>query len=294
MRYSLYPGCSMEAGAAVPYLKSFEAVADVLYMGIEDIPDWSCCGATMASGVVGDYPAQVLAARNLALAEPKRFDVIVPCSSCYMNLALTNKRCQEDKHFRAMVNEALRTAGLRYKGTLKVRQILEVFINDVGLDKIRSLVRRPLTGLRVAGYVGCQTPRVFPWEFDDPEQPVYFDQIIEALGATPVKFPMKARCCGSSHNLTRPEITTQSCYNIISNAQEDGAQIMVTPCPMCQMNMDAYQSMVKKNHNLQTPMPVLFFTQLMAIAFDLPPDTWALKYNIISPTEVLAQYGVKS
>ncbi|MFZ5631909.1 MAG: CoB--CoM heterodisulfide reductase iron-sulfur subunit B family protein [Bacillota bacterium] len=293
MRYSFYPGCSME-GAAVPYLKSFEAVADALYMGLEEIPDWSCCGATVASGVVGDYPAQVLAARNLALAEPKRFDVIVPCSSCYMNLALANKKFQEDKHFRAMANEALRSAGLKYKGTLKVRQIIEVLVNDVGLDKIRSMVRKPLTGLRVAGYVGCQTPRVLPWSFDDPEQPVFLDKIIEALGATPVKFPMKARCCGSSHSLTRPEITTESGYNIIKSALEDQAQLMVTPCPMCQMNLDAYQGMVKKHYNLETPMPVLFLTQLMAVAFDLPPATWALKYNIVSPTEVLAQFGIKS
>ncbi len=292
MRYSFYPGCSME-GAAVPYLKSFEAVADTLYMGLEEIPDWSCCGATVASGVVGDFPAQVLAARNLALAEPKRFDVIVPCSSCYMNLALTNRKFQEDKHFRAMVNESLRAGGLRYKGTLKVRQVIEVLINDVGLDKIRAAVKKPLKGLKVAGYVGCQTPRVFPWEFDDPEQPVYMDRIIEALGATPVKFPVKARCCGSSHSLTRPEITTGSGYSIIACAQENEAQVMITPCPMCQLNLDAYQGMMKQHNRLENQMPVLFLTQLMAIAFDLPPSAWALKYNIVSPFEALAPFGVK-
>ncbi|MCL6478715.1 MAG: CoB--CoM heterodisulfide reductase iron-sulfur subunit B family protein [Peptococcaceae bacterium] len=292
MRYSFYPGCSME-GEAVPYLKSFEAVAEALYIDLEEIPDWNCCGATVASGVVGDFSAQAMAVRNLALAEPKRFDVVVPCSSCYMNLALANKKFQEDKHFRAMMNEALRAGGLKYKGTLKVRQIIEVLVQDVGLDKIRSLVRKPLTGLRVAGYVGCQTPRVFPWSFDDPEQPVFLDRIIEALGATPVKFPMKARCCGSSHNLTRTEIVTGAGYNIISNALEDNAQIMVTPCPMCQLNLDAFQGMMRDQHQLKAEMPVLFITQLMAVAFDLPPATWALKYNIVSPTEVLAHFGIK-
>lgn len=292
MRYSFYPGCSME-GAAVPYLKSFEAVAGALGIGIDEIHDWNCCGATMASGVIGDYPALVLAARNLALAEPKGQDILVPCSSCYMNLAVTNKKFIEDDHFRAMANEALGAAGLRYNGTIKVRQIIEMLVKDVGFEKIRSMVKRPLTGLRVAGYVGCQTPRVFPWEFDDPEQPVFMDRIIEALGATPVKFPMKARCCGSSHSLTRPEIVTSSGYNIITSALEDKAGIMVTPCPMCQMNLDAYQGKVRQHHKLEASMPVLFITQLMGIAFDLPPTTWALKYNIVSPFQALAQYGVK-
>ncbi|MCL6610733.1 MAG: CoB--CoM heterodisulfide reductase iron-sulfur subunit B family protein [Peptococcaceae bacterium] len=292
MRYSFYPGCSME-GAAVPYLKSLEAVAGALGMGIEEIPDWNCCGATVASGVVGDYPAQVLAARNLALAEPKGLDVLVPCSSCYMNLALVNRKFLEDDHFRAMANDALGAAGLRYNGTLKVRQIIEVLVKDVGLDRIRTKVKKPLTGLRVAGYVGCQTPRVFPWEFDDPEQPVYLDRIIEALGATPVKFPMKARCCGSSHSITRPEITTGSGYSIITCALEDRAQIMVTPCPMCQMNLDAYQGKVRQHHKLEASMPVLFITQLMAVAFDLPPAAWAFKYNIVSPFAALERFGIK-
>ncbi|MCL5056672.1 MAG: CoB--CoM heterodisulfide reductase iron-sulfur subunit B family protein [Actinobacteria bacterium] len=291
MRYSFYPGCEME-GAAVPYLKSFEAVAHVLGIELKEIPDWNCCGATVASGVIGDYPAQVMSARNLALAEPEGADIIVPCSSCYMNLAITNRKFKEDGHFRQMANEALGEVGLKYNGSLNVRQVIDVMVNDVTLDGIKAKVKKPLTGLRVAGYVGCQTPRVFPWEFDDPEQPVFFDKIIEAMGATPVKFPMKARCCGSSHNLTRTEIVTEACYNIITSALDDQAHIMVTPCPMCQMNLDAYQGKVKQHHKLNTSMPVLFFTQLMAIAFDLPPEAWALKHNIVSPYTALAKFGV--
>ncbi|MHB8156567.1 MAG: CoB--CoM heterodisulfide reductase iron-sulfur subunit B family protein [Desulfocucumaceae bacterium] len=292
MKYSFYPGCSMEA-TAVPYLKSFEAVAHALDMELKEIPDWNCCGATVASGVIGDYPAQVMTARNLALAEPAGADIIVPCSSCYMNLAITNRKFKEDDHFSGMANEALSAIGLKYSGTLNVRQIIEVMVNGVGFDVIKSKVKRPLTGLRVAGYVGCQTPRVFPWEFDDPEQPVFFDKIIEALGATPVKFPMKARCCGSSHSITKPEITTEAGFNIIKSALEGQADLIAVVCPMCQLNLDAYQGMVNKQHQLSSLLPALFFTQLMAIAFDLPPDAWALKYNIVSPFAALAKLGVK-
>ncbi|WP_018085436.1 CoB--CoM heterodisulfide reductase iron-sulfur subunit B family protein [Desulfurispora thermophila] len=291
MKYSLYPGCSME-GTAVPYLKSIEVVAEALGMHLEEIPDWNCCGATIASGVVGDFTQQVVAARNLALAEPKGYDVLVGCSSCYFSLALTNRRFQTDDHFRQMANEALAAGGLRYNGTLRVRQILEVMINDIGLDKIAARVKRPLTGLKVAGYVGCQTVRAVPWEFDDPEDPVFMDKLIEALGATPVKFPMKAKCCGSSQALTATDIVLAAGNDILQCALDNGAQMLVTPCPMCQLNLDAYQGMVNQQFGKNFNLPVLFFTQLMAIAFDLPPAAWALKNMIVSPYEALAPFGI--
>lgn len=290
MRYSFFPGCSME-GTAVPYMLSFQAVAQALDLVYEEIPDWNCCGSTMASGVVGDYPALVMASRNLALAEPRGQDVLVPCSSCYMNLALANEKFKEDGDFYTQANLVLNQVSLRYDGTLRIRQIIDVLVNDVGLEVIRSRVSNRLAGLRVAGYVGCQTPRVFPWKFDDPEYPVFLDRIIEALGATPVRFPVKARCCGSSHSITSPEIITGSGYGILKSALEGQAQIIATACPMCQMNLDAYQGKIRQYHQLSTSVPILFITQLMAIAFDLPPDTWGLKYNIVPPFTVLGQYG---
>ena len=289
MRYSFYPGCSME-GAAVPYHTSFKAIAKVLGIELDEIPDWNCCGATLASGVAGDYLAQILVARNLALAESMGQDILVPCSSCYMNLALVNRRFHEDPDFRVMANEALGVVGLRYNGTRRVRQIIEVLLRDVGLEKIQAVAKNPLKGLRVAGYVGCQTPRVFPWEFDDPEQPLSLDLIVQALGATPVDFPMKARCCGGSHSLTRPEITTDSGFSVIGNALQDNAQVIVTPCPMCQMNLDAYQSRIRKQNNLVASLPILFITQLMAVAFDLSAGEAALGYNIVSPLTVLKPF----
>lgn len=292
MRYSFYPGCSME-GAGIPYLKSIEAVSEALGMEIEEIQDWNCCGATMASGVVGDYTQQVITARNLALVEPKGLDILVGCSSCYMNLANTNKRFKEDKHFKEMANEALAAGGLKYNGTLRVRQILDVMVNDVGLDKIRARVKRPLTGLKVAGYVGCQTVRSIPWEFDDPENPVFLDKIIDALGATPVPFPMKARCCGSSQASVAPEIVVSYSKNILDSAVAGGAHLIVTPCPMCQLNLDAYQAQLNKAYNTNFSMPVLFFTQLMSLAFDLPPEAAGLKHNIVPPFHALSRYGAK-
>lgn len=292
MRYSFYPGCSMEGPAAM-YLKSLEAVAEALDVHLEEIADWNCCGATMASGVVGDYTQQVVTARNLALAEQKGNDVLVGCSSCYMNLANTNKRFKEDQHFRDMANEALAAGGLKYNGTLKVRMVLDVMVNDIGLDKIRARVKRPLTGLNVAGYVGCQTVRAIPWEYDDPENPVFLDKLIEALGANPVPFPLKARCCGSSQASVAPEVVVSYSKKILDSAVAGGAKVVVTPCPMCQLNLEAYQGQVNKTFSANFSMPILFFTQLMALAFDLPPTAVGFKYNIVSPFQVLSQYGAK-
>ncbi|AGL03019.1 CoB--CoM heterodisulfide reductase iron-sulfur subunit B family protein [Desulfoscipio gibsoniae] len=293
MRYSFYTGCSMEATAQAN-LKSIEAVAHALDLQLEEIPDWNCCGASVASGVVGDFTQQVMTGRNLAIAEPKGLDVVVGCSSCYLTLAVTNKRFQEDEHFKARANEALAAGGYHYDGTLRVRQFLEVVINDVGFEKVAQRVKRPLKGLKVAGYVGCQTVRAIPYEFDDPEYPVLLDRLMESLGAVATDFPMKARCCGSSNALAGTEIVVDSIHKIFDSADRGGAQVIATPCPMCQMNLDAYQRRVNKVHGTNFNMPILFFTQLMAIAFDLPPETWALKYNIVSPSAALASIGVSA
>ncbi|HUW66285.1 MAG TPA: CoB--CoM heterodisulfide reductase iron-sulfur subunit B family protein [Spirochaetia bacterium] len=292
MRYFLYPGCSMEADARF-YLTSLEAVAGALDIELQELPDWNCCGATVASSVIGDAPAQVMALRNLGLAETSGgLDVVVGCSSCYMNLSQANRRFQKDPHFRALASESLAAGGMKYEGTVNVRFILEMLVNDVGYERIAARVKRPLKGLKVAGYVGCESVRVHPWEFDDPEQPVALDKLVEALGATPVPFPLKARCCGSSHNLPQTEIVTSCSRDILESAAAGEAQLMVTPCPMCQMNMDVYQSDVNKAHGTSFNIPVLFFTQLMAIAFDLAPSTYGLKANVVAPGPVLSKFGV--
>lgn len=290
MRYFLYPGCSMESDSRF-YTTSLEAVCRALDVELQELPDWNCCGATIASSVIGDAAAQVMALRNLAIASASGgLDVVVGCSSCYMNLSQANRRFQQDSRFRAVAQESLAAGGMKYDGKVKVRFVLEMLVNDVGYERIAARVRRPLKGLQVAGYVGCQSVRVHPWEFDDPEQPVALDKLIEALGATPVPFPFKARCCGSSHNVPQPEIVTASVRDILESA--GGAQLMVTPCPMCHMNMDAYQPVANKAYGTNFQIPVLFFTQLMAVAFDLPPATYGLKHNIVPPGPALAPYGI--
>lgn len=291
MRYTFYPGCSMEATAKAN-LHSIEAVAKALGMKLEEIPDWNCCGATVASNVAGDFVTQVLTARNLAIAESKGLDILVGCSACYANLAVTNLRFQEDEEFKARANEALAEGGYKYNGTLQVRNFFEVLVNDVGIDRIKEKVKVPLTGLNVAGYVGCLAVRSVPYKFDDPEYPNLLDQIVSAVGATPTDFPMKARCCGSSNAIAQTEIVLDSIYKILQSARDGGAHIFVTTCPICQLNIDAYQQMVNQKYGTDFNLPILFFTQLMAIAFGLPKEAQALSYNIVQPYDALAAFGV--
>jgi len=159
MRYFLYWGCSLEASGA-NYLRSLRPVCEALGMEFEEIEDWNCCGASVSYAGARDLAIKVLNARNLALAEDKgNYDIVAPCSSCYVQMNKVNHELKENEGLREKVNKILGEAGLRYKGSIKVRHILDVLYNDVGVEKIKSKVVRPLDGLKVAGHVGCQSVR---------------------------------------------------------------------------------------------------------------------------------------
>lgn len=280
MRLSFYPGCSMES-FAVPYAKSFFAVAEALDLELDEIPDWNCCGASIASGVAGGFVQQVLVARNLALAERMKQDVLVACSSCYLNLTLTNTHIQADSHYAELVNKALAVGSLHYSGTLNVRQGIDVMVEEIGLETIKSRVKKVLQGLKVAGYVGCQTIRSVPGKFDAK----ILDKFIEVLGAQPLDFPLQTTCCGSSHVVPASEVVTGQVKQILDSAVQGGADLILTLCPLCQLNLEMYQD--KVNHQI----PVLFFTQLMAYAFGLPASTWGFEHMLIPPQILSRESG---
>lgn len=284
MKYSYYPGCASEGNALANHY-AFLAIAKELGIEFDEIEDWNCCGATVVSGVVGDFPAQVLAARNLALAKS---DVITTCSSCYTTLGLTNKKFS-DPQYREKANIALKEGDLSYDGNLRVRFILDVLVNDVGIEKIAASVKKSLKGLKVAGYVGCQSVKSMPREYDDPEYPMAMNSVIEALGAESVEFENSNKCCTGSLALSGPEITMSAVHPIIEGAVKAGADIIVTPCPLCQMNLDVYQQKAAKKFGSNNSIPVLFITQLLALAFGLK-DALGLKYCVVDPQPKLAQW----
>jgi len=284
--YTYYPGCSAEA-TAIPLGISVPAVAKALDIDLAELEDWNCCGSTPYHSV-NKLEAAAMAARNLALAEKTGLDLVTPCSNCYVVLASVNENLKELPLFREKVGEALAAGNLEYSGGVKVRHLAEVLYTDITPEGLSSKVTKPLTGLKVGAYYGCQLVR--PNGFDDPDSPHSLDELVTSLGAEAIPWEMKARCCGSSLIMPEPDVALELINKILRNAQEHGAQCLITPCPLCQINLDAYQSQVNSKFKTSYNIPVLFLTQLIGVALGIPAKELALSKNIVSPMRVLAPY----
>jgi heterodisulfide reductase subunit B len=286
--YSYFPGCSSSEGGAKAYDRSAQAVSKVLDMELIELDDWNCCGTTPYSSI-DELSSFCLSARNLSLAEKRGFDLVTPCSSCYTMLNRTNSHLKEYPQVKAKVDEALAAGGLEYHETIKVRHLLDIFVNDVGYDVIRAKVKRNLQGLKVACYYGCQVVRP-KLGFDDSELPQSLDKLVANLGADPVPFPLKSRCCGASMIISDEAAALDLIRMLLNSATSNGAECMVTPCPLCQTNLDAYQIQVNRKFKTHFNLPVLFFTQLMGVAFGLSDKDLGLKKSVVSAKKVLAKY----
>jgi heterodisulfide reductase subunit B len=284
MKYLYFPGCSLK-GTGKAYEESLMAVFRALGIELREIEDWNCCGAT-AYMSVDEAKSYALAGRNLAIAEREDLDVIAPCSACYLGLNKAQKSLQEHPEIRRKVTDALRSVGLEYKGTVKVRHPLDVLINDVGLDEIAKRIKSPLGGKRFAPYYGCQIVRPFA-SFDDQYQPTTMDRLINLAGADCVEYPLKTRCCGGSLTGTVPEVGLRLAYIILKEAKKRGAEAIVTVCPLCQFNLDGYQDQIAAKFEA-VDIPVLYFTQILGLAMGLRPDELGMKRGIISSEAVLA------
>jgi heterodisulfide reductase subunit B len=201
----------------------------------------------------------------------------------------TNSHLKEYPQLKARVDEALAAGGLEYHGTVRVRHLLDVFVNDIGYDEINSNVKINLGGLKVAPYYGCQMVRPRPG-FDHPENPQSMDKLIASLGGEPVPFPLKSRCCGGSLIISEEALALELIRKVFDSALSNGAECLITPCPLCQTNLDAYQRRVNQKFKTNFNLPVLFFTQLMGVAFGLSDEDLGLKTCIIPAERVLAKY----
>ncbi len=283
MKYFLYQGCSLEASGK-NYMVSLEHVCKALGMELKEIPDWNCCGASISYAGANELSIKTLNARNIAIAEANGgHDIIAPCSSCYIQMIKTNHELKEDEALRARMNSILKEGNLSFKGTLNVRHIMDVFHNDIGIDKIKARARKPLKGLKVAGYVGCQTVRPYG-EYDSVERPVVHDRLLSAIGADPVPFPNRIKCCGSGIFLTEMDRCLGLVRDILQDALDNGAEMISTVCPMCAMNLEMYQNRVNDKFGTMFDVPIVYLTQLMAVAFGMDLQKHAvLHYNVIPP-----------
>ncbi len=288
-RYGYYPGCSLGATAKA-YDVSAKLVAKALGMDFEEVDDWNCCGATEYFSL-NSLPAYSLVARNLSLAAEQGLkELVAPCSACYVNLHKTNKYMSKYADLNQQVNQALAAGGLHYRpDSLRVRHLLDVVYEDVGLEAIAEKVTQPLKGLRVAPYYGCLIVR--PESPYNPEYPTHMDDLLSTLGATVVDFPLKTHCCGGHMTQISEETAYELIRRIVHNADEYQADMIVTACPMCQLNLDAYQPQANRLFGTNYNLPVLFFTQVMGLAFGFGHKELGIGSEIVSAIPALSRIG---
>jgi heterodisulfide reductase subunit B len=286
MRYTYYPGCSAEATGKA-YDTSTRAMCQKLGIELVELNDWNCCGATSYFSV-RELTSFAIAARNLALAKEMGTDeLVVVCNACYTTLSKTNRYMADSPHTAAEVNEALAQVGRSYDGSVKVRHMMDVLVNDLGIDAFSEKVTRRLTELKVAPYYGCQFSRP-KGTFDDPEFPVTMDKLFAAAGATMVDYPVKAKCCGGMMMMSNEKGALALCYELLLCAQRSEADVIIAACPLCEMNLEAYQPKVNAAYGTNFDIPVMYFTQLAGLALGVEPRSLALDKQVVSVQPVLA------
>ena len=262
MKYAYYPGCSLK-GTGKSYEQSFLSLFEALGIELEEIPDWNCCGATTYMAI-DEIAAISLSVRNLALVQNMRLSkVVAPCSACYLNLIKARKALLDGER-REKLCEVIEKAGLEMDCSTppEVFHPLQVLTEEYGIEKFKEKVVRPLTGLKVITYYGCQIVRPYAG-YDDPVYPVKMDLLFEAAGADVISdYPLKTRCCGGSITGTIEEVGVRLNYLLIKEAKKRGADVMVTPCPLCHFNLEMYQGKMKEKFR----MPIMYFTQLLGYA----------------------------
>jgi heterodisulfide reductase subunit B len=293
--YRYYPGCSLSSTAKA-YSQSLAAILAPLEVELHEVDDWNCCGATEYL-TLSPLRGYALIGRNLALAERQSGGpdtLVAPCSACYVNLAKTDRYVRESPVLRDQLNDALAADSLHYTpGAMTVRHLLEILIDDVGLEEVARHVVRPLHGLRVASYLGCLVSRPdHDGRWSSREQPLELDRLMAALGAEVVDYPLRTACCGGHMTQISPNTGFELIRLLIASADRLHADLLVTVCPMCQMNVDAYQGEMNRHFRTHYQVPILFFTQLIGLAFGLDPAALGIGTELVSAHRALGRIGI--
>jgi heterodisulfide reductase subunit B len=269
VKYAYYPGCSLEKTQR-GYDESVRKVFKILGQELVEIDDWNCCGATVYMSVK-ETVALAVSARNLALAEGMKLDIVAPCSSCFTTLSKTSRIMNSNPEMHRRVNEALAEGGLSYSGRTVIRHPLDILMHDVGIEAILAKQKTNLAGLKIAPYYGCQIVRPDK-TFDDHENPVLMDRLFSKCGGQMVYFPMKVRCCGGMLMTTFEETALKLNKELLACATENGADVIVTTCPLCHFNLEGYQERINATYGTTFNMPILFFTQLLGLVLGATPN----------------------
>ncbi|MFQ6099615.1 MAG: heterodisulfide reductase-related iron-sulfur binding cluster [Anaerolineae bacterium] len=279
-----YPGCSLKS-TATEFDHTFRAVCEALGLELIEPPGWICCGSSPAhttDPVLAGYYALL----NLSIVERMGLNqMVAPCLGCYQRFRAAAHEMNRDPDLAGKVAEKI---GYEYRGTVETLHSVEALLERAGLDAIQAQVKKPLAGLRVASYYGCATTR--PPKYtgsESPENPTCMDDIVRALGGEPVDWSYKTDCCGGSLGISQTPLALELSARIIQNARACGADIMITACPLCQVNVESRQMQM----GLGFEMPVLYITQLMTLAFGMDEKKAELSKNMVDPRPLLRKRG---
>lgn len=287
MKLLYYPGCTLKTSA-----QNFESSAlasfNVLGVELKELARWNCCG-TVCSLTTDDLMHHLASIRNLIrVKEEGENKVSTFCSMCYNTLKQSNIRIKNNTEEREKINDFMDTEKVKYEGDVTVLHGLEILRDEVGFNKISDKVKHPLKGrfnlkLKIAPYYGCLLLRPLEVGIDNPDNPSVLENLITALGGEVIDFPYKNECCGAYQTVNEADIVVDKAYEIISYAQSMGAELIMTSCPLCEFNLDRRQKDVKNKYPQFNELPAMYFTQLMAVAFDLPKETYRFDLNYIPP-----------
>jgi heterodisulfide reductase subunit B2 len=277
MSYVYYPGCALE-GSAREYNLSTRCVLNGMGVRLEELDDWTCCGATAAEGV-SRLLSFVLPARNLALAEKVHpgLEILVPCSACYLNLKKVEVGIDADPTLLKKINSVLAEEHLTLKGEVHVKHLLEVLADDMGPEVLAANNKWPLQGMVIAPYYGCQCLRPFV-QFDDPEAPKSMDKLIQATGAQVFEWTMGPKCCGASHMNTKTEVGLELSGAILAGAR--GADAIATVCPMCQINLEGHQRVISRLRGEPLYATILYLPQVLGLSMGFGEQELNLNLNL--------------
>jgi heterodisulfide reductase subunit B len=277
-RIALYPGCSLE-GTASSFETSLTAVFEKLGIEYGTLKDWNCCGATSAHAL--DHKLYLsLNLRNLALAQEQGYDeIFAPCAACYHRLASADLEISKNPR---LADTLKSSTGLEYRGSVKIRNVLDLLTAQVGLERIKAAVKVPLSGMRIACYYGCLNTRIPRADcFDDREYPMSMDRIVTALGGEAIDWSYKTECCGASLFVTVPAASAKLCSKILKDAEARNVNCIAVACPMCQNNLDAKQDEVRAEFGISRAIPIVFITQLMGLAYGIDESRLQLASSIV-------------
>jgi len=290
MEISYYPGCTVKTKGK-GFEESAVAALDALGVKLVELPNWNCCG-TVFSLATDDLVHHLAPLRNLIRVKEQGANrVTTLCAMCYNTLKRANLLIREDADRQDKISNFMDDEQTKYSGEVEILHLLEFLRDEIGYEALKKKITRPLNGLKVVPYYGCMLLRPSEIGVDSMEEPSIMEDLLQVLGAEVIHEPMRTECCGSYHTVNASDAVVDRVFAILSSAQRRGGEVVVQSCPLCDFNLDHRQKEVIKKYSGFKQMPVLYFTQLLALSLGLGVETCRFDLHYVDPTPLLKKKG---